>query len=129
MTITYAPEIEELDTPSTETLPERRAGGWSIRPQPRIGLDLGSDDEMLLIENETTISWTLYKDYHQLGIIDPGELLVFHLCKHGTLNVRPINTTDIVEYLVLSLNYFVNQIYIYKHYIDERIEVYDMRAS
>jgi len=129
MTITSAPEIEELDTPSTETLPERRAGGWSIRPQPRIGLDLGSDDEMLLIENETTISWTLYKDYHQLGIIDPGELLVFHLCKHGTLNVRPINTTDIVEYLVLSLNYFVNQIYIYKHYIDERIEVYDMRAS
>lgn len=129
MTITYAPEIEELNTPSTETLPERRAGGWSIRPQPRIGLDLGSDDEMLLIENETTISWTLYKDYHQLGIIDPGELLVFHLCKHGTLNVRPINTIDIVEYLVLPLNYFVNQIYIYKHYIDEHIEVYDMRAK
>lgn len=50
MAITYAPEIEELDTPITKTLPERRAGGWSLSPQPRIGLDLGSDDEVLLIE-------------------------------------------------------------------------------
>lgn len=129
MAITYAPEIEEIEAPITETLTERRAGGWSLRPQPRISLDLGSDDEMLLIENETTISWTLYRDYHQLGIIDPGELLVFHICKHGTLNVRPINTTDIVEYLVLPLNYFVNQVYIYKHSIDENVEVYDMRVG
>ncbi len=129
MAITYAPEIEEIEAPPTETLPERQIGGWSPRPQPRIGLDLGSDDEMLLIENNTTISWSLYKDYHQLGIIDPGELLVFHICKHGTLNVRPLNTTDIVEYLVLPLNYFVNQVYIYRHSIDENVEVYDMRAT
>ncbi len=128
MTITYAPEVEELETPSTETLPQRRAGGWSLKPQPRIGLNLGSDDEMLLLENKTQVSWMIYHNFHQLGIIDPGELLVFHLCKHGSLNVRPIDTNDTVEYLVLSLNYYVNQVNIYKRQIGKELEVYDMRA-
>ncbi len=128
MTIIYAPEIEEYEAPSTETLPERRTGGWSPRPEPRIGLDLGSDDEMLLIDNQTTISWIIYKDCHQLGIIDSGELLVFHLCKHGELNVRPINTKDTVEYLVLSLTYFVNHVHIFKRHFGKDVEVYDMRA-
>ena len=127
MAITYAPEIEELDAPLTETLPQHAPGGWSLQPQPRIGLDLGSDDEMLLIENETSIPWLIYKDYHQLGIIDPSELLVFHLCKHGSLNVRPMNTQDTVEYLVLSLDYFVNRVLIYKRHIGTEIEIYDMR--
>ncbi len=94
-----------------------------------IGLDLGSDDEMLLVENTTSIPWIIYKDCHQLGIIDPGELLVFHICKHGWLNVRPINTKDSVEYLVLSLNYFVNLVYIYKRYIGKGVEIYEMRAT
>lgn len=128
MAITYAPEIEELDAPPTETLPLHAPGGWSLQPQPRIGLDLGSDDEMLLIENETSIPWLIYKDYHQLGIIDPGELLVFHLCKHGSLNVRPMNTLDSVEYLVLSLNYFVNRVLIYKRQLGATIEIYDMSS-
>ncbi len=126
MTITYAPEIEELDAPPTETHPQHAPGGWSLQPQPRIGLDLGSDDEMLLIENETSIPWLIYKDYHQLGIIDPNELLVFHLCKHGSLNVRPMNTQDTVEYLVLSLDYFVNKVLIFKRQIGTEIEIYDM---
>ena len=129
MTITYDPEIEELDIPPTETLPQHSPGGWSLQPQPRIGLDLGSDDEMLLVENETSIPWLIYKDYHLLGIIDPSELLVFHICKHGSLNVRPMNTQDSVEYLVLSLNYFVNQVYIYKRHIGKEIEIYEMRAA
>ena len=106
MTITYAPDIEELDTPPTETQPEHKFGGWSLQPQPRIGLDLGSDDELLLIENETAIPWLIYKDFHQLGIIDSGELLVFHIYKHGKPNIRPMNTQDSVEYLMLSLDYF-----------------------
>lgn len=127
MAITYAPEIEELEAPPTETLPQYDPGGWSLQPQPRIGLDLGSDDEMLLIENETSIPWLIYKDYHQLGIIDPNELLVFHIYKHGSLNVRPMNTQDTVEYLVLSLDYFVNRVLIYKRQIGTEIEIYDMR--
>ncbi len=126
MAITYAPEVEELDTPPTETQPQHEFGGWSLQPQPRIGLDLGSDDEMLLIENETLIPWLIYKDFHQLGIIDPGELLVFHIYKHGSLNVRPMNTQDSVEYLVLSLDYFVNKVLIYKRQMGSTVEIYDM---
>lgn len=128
MTITYAPEVEELDVPSTETKTERLSGGWSLKPQPRIGLDMGSDDDMLLLENKTEIPWVVYHNFHQLGIIDPGELLVFHLCKHGSLNARPVGNDDTVEYLVLSLNYYVNQIYIYRRQMSKDLEVYDMQS-
>ena len=130
MAITYPPpEVEQPDALPTETLPKRRLGGWSPRPQPRFGLDLGSDEELLLLENMTEIPWIVYHNYHRLGIIDPGELLVFHICKHGSLNVRPVAKEDIVEYLVLSLNYFINQVYIYRHRIGKEVDVYDMRAA
>lgn len=117
--------------PPTETQTKRRVGGWSLRPRPRIGLDLGSDDEMLLLENKTLVSWIVYHNFHQLGIIDPDELLLFHLCKHGNLNARPCaveGKNDAVEYLVLPLNYNTNQVYIYQRQMTKELEIYDMRA-
>ena len=128
MAITYALDEEELDVSPTETKTERRPGGWSLKPQPRVGLDMGSDDDMLLLENKTEIQWIVYHNFHQLGIIDPEELLVFHLYKHGSLNVRPVGKDDTVEYLVLSLNYYVNQVDIYKRQMAPNIEVYDLRS-
>jgi hypothetical protein len=129
MAITYPPEVEEVTPLTTETKPQRRLGGWSLRPHPRVALNLGSDDELLMLENRTEIPWVVYHKYHQLGIIDPGELLVFHLCKHGSLQVRPCAKDDTVEYLVLSLNYYVNQVYIYRRRMSKELEVYDMRAA
>ena len=129
MAITFAPDVEEIDTPPTKTLPQRQAGGWSIQPQPRIGLNLGSDDELLLIENKTEISWFIYHNYHQLGIIDPEELLLFHLYKHGSLSVRPRLEGDAVEYLVLPLNYDVNYVHIVRRQMGKDLEVYDMRVA
>ena len=129
MAITYAPDVEETDAPPTETLPQRRAGGWSIQPQPRIGLNLGSDDELLLIENKTAVAWFVYHNYHQLGIIDPNELLLFHLCKHGSLSVRPRLEGDAVDYLVLPLNYNVNYVHIVRRHMGKDLEVYDMRVA
>jgi hypothetical protein len=126
MAITYVPEEEELDAPPTEPKTARRLGGWSLHPQPRVGLDMGSDDDMLMIENKTIISWVVYHNYHQLCVIDPSELLVFHLCKHGTLNVRPTGKEDTVEYLVLSLTYTVNLVHIYKRQMSKDLEIYDM---
>ena len=123
----YIPEIEQ-PVPPTETLPKRERGGWSPRPRPRVGLDLGSDDDMLLLENRTTIPWSVYHRFHHLGIIDPNELLVFHLCKQGSLSARPLTTENVVEYLVLPLNYSVQQIYIYRRAMGKDFEVYDMRA-
>ena len=128
MTITLAPDETELDVSPTETKTARRVGRWSLKPQPRVGLDMGSDDDMLLLENKTEIAWIVYHNFHQLGIIDPDELLVFHLCKHGSLNARPVGKDDTVEYLVLSLNYYVNQIHIYKRQMSKDLEVYDMKS-
>ncbi len=125
MAVICTPETQEL---STETLPQRRVGGWELHPQPRIALNLGSDDEMLILENRTAIAWTVYHTYHQLGVIDPGELLIFHLCKHGMLNVRPCANENIVEYLVVPLTYDISQIYIYKRTLGKELEVYDLRT-
>lgn len=121
------PEVERAERP-TETQTKRRVGGWSLHPKPRIGLNLGSDDELLMLENKTTVPWVVYHNFHQLGIIDPNELLIFHLCKHGNLNVRPCAKEDTVEYLVLPLTYQVNQVYIYKRRMGQELEIYDMRA-
>jgi hypothetical protein len=129
MAITFPPEVEETSSLPIETKPQRRPGGWSLRPHPRVALNLGSDDELLMLENRTDIPWVVYHNYHQLGIIDPDELLVFHLYKHGSLQVRPCAKDDTVEYLVLALNYYVNQVYIYRGYMTKELEVYDMRAA
>ena len=130
MAVTYAPEIEEVDAPPTETQTQRRVGGWSIRPQPRVGLDLGSDDELLMVENRTEVRWLIYHNYHRLGIIDIGELLVFHICKRGSLSVRPyLDSDDPVDYLVLPLNYDVTYVHIYRKQIGRDVEVYDMHAA
>ena len=125
MAITFAPEVEETSLP-TETRPQRQAGGWSIEPRPRVGLNLGSDDELLMVENKTHITWFIYHNFHQLGIIDSGELLVFHLCKHGSLSVRPRLEGDAVEYLVLPLNYNVNYVHIIRRQMSKELEVYDL---
>jgi len=54
-----------------------------------VKLAFAGDDEELEVENRTEVAWRVYHDYHQLGIIDAGERLVFHLVKHGSLSVRP----------------------------------------
>jgi hypothetical protein len=134
MPVITAPEIErieEIDAPTTETETLRERGGWSLRPQPRIGLDLGSDDELLIISNMTNVRRMIYHNYHCLGIIDIDEVLVFHIYKHGSLSVRPYNTTtgDAVEYLTLPLNYDVNYVHIYRRHMSKDVEIYDMRAA
>src|ERR1700737_3519121 len=72
MAVITAPEIEridEIDAPTTETETLRERGGWSLRPQPRVGLDLGSDEDLLILENLTTMRGMIYHNYHCLGLI------------------------------------------------------------
>ena len=134
MAVITAPQIErveEIDAPTTETQTLRERGGWSLRPQPRIGLDLGSDEDLLMIENMTNMRWMIYHNYHCLGIIDIDELLVFHIHKHGTLSTRPYNPTtgDAVEYLSLPLTYDTAYVHIYRRHISKGVEIYDLRVA
>lgn len=127
MAITCIPDPETL-IPPTETQPLRQRGGWTLRPHPRIGQDLGSDDDLLLLENNTLITWMVFHGFHHLGIIDPDELLAFHLCKRGSLSVRPHTTRQSVEFLTITLHYEVTLVNIYRRFIRESIEIYDLHA-
>ncbi len=104
-------------------------GGWlrSLRNLVRLGF--GNHDDELVLENKTKIAWRVYHDYHMLGIIDPGERQTLKIEKHGTLNVRPADDSEEVEYLVLSLNNSVYRIRIYQRRMAANVEVYDMHAA
>ncbi len=118
----------EVETPPLETSPQR-SGGWLRRLQRRVKLAFGGDDEELEVENKTMVSWRIYHDYHQLGIIDAGERLSYHLVKHGSLSVRPCEEEGNVEYLVLPLSLRVHRVQIYRRHLGKELEVYDMRSS
>jgi hypothetical protein len=128
MAIKIPPEIERPEELPTKTSP-RRSGGWFRRLQQRIKLALAGDDEELMVENKTAVSWRVYHNYHQLGIIDADEHRIFHLSKHGSLSVRPYAEGADVEYLVLPLNGRVHRVRIYRRRMGKEIEVYDMRVA
>src|SRR5437899_2558891 len=98
MAIKISPEVERPEVPPLKTSP-RRSGGWFRHLQQRIKLALAGDDEELVVENKTAISWRVYHNYHQLGIIDADEQYIFHLNKDGSLSVRPCSEGADVEYL------------------------------
>lgn len=131
MAIKISPETERPDSPNlptTHTKP-RRSGGWFRRIQYRIKLALAGNDEEIMLENNTVLSWKVYHDYHMLGIIDPGEARLFRLQKRGQFSARPGQEGDEVEYLVLTLNSQVRRVEIYRRHMGREIEVYDMRAA
>ncbi len=120
----------KLDDPAVkQEASPRRSGGWFRWLQRRVKLALGGDDDELVLENKTDVSWRVYHDYHQLGIIDAGEQHTFKLVKHGSLNARPYNENENTEYLVLSLSQRVHKIFIYQRKMGQDVEVYDMRVA
>ncbi|HZU66501.1 MAG TPA: hypothetical protein VFA09_04415 [Ktedonobacteraceae bacterium] len=128
MATEFATEVDRPEAPPLETRPQR-SGGWLRRLQQRVRLAMGGDDEELIVENMTNVSWRVYHDYHMLGIIDAGESRTFRLQKHGNLNVRPVAEGDEVEYLVLSLTLHVHRVKIYRRQMARDLEVYDMRVA
>src|SRR5260370_1989372 len=102
MSIKYAPEVEQTDVSPLETKPQR-SGGWFTRLQRRVKYALGGDDEALIIENKTEISWRIYHNYHCLGVIDAREPQVFQFHIHGSLNFLPTRDGDESRYLRLPL--------------------------
>jgi hypothetical protein len=127
MAIKIAPELEP---PSTQTKPKRqRSDGWFTRIQRRVKLAMSGNEEELLIVNNTAIPWYVYHKFHQLGILDPGETVLFRLRKRGYLNARPNLESDAVEYLVLDLNSGIQRVEIYRRSMGKEVDVYDMRAA
>ena len=104
-------------------------GGWLRKLRNLVRLGFGSRDDELVLENKTKIAWRVYHDYHMLGIIDPGETQRLKIEKHGTLNVRPADDSEEVEYLVLSLDISIHRIRIYQRRMAANVEVYDMHAA
>ena len=121
-------KLPPKSVPPLETSPQH-SGGWFRRLQQRVKLAFAGDDEALVVENKTGISWRVYHDYHQLGIIDAGERHVFHLAKYGSLSVRPCADGENVEYLMLPLGVRVHHVQIYRRRMGKEIEVYDMRVA
>lgn len=127
MAIKIAPELEP---PPTQTQPERRrSDDWFMRIQQRVKLALAGDGEDLLVANSTAVSWYVYHKFHRLGMLSPGESVLFHVSKHGNLNARPDLGSDIVEYLVLDLTAKIQYVEIYRRSIGKGFDVYDMRAT
>ncbi len=118
-------EVKQTEAPPLETDP-RRSGGWLGHLLRRVKLAMSGDNEALLVENTTKLSWRIYHDYHLLGIVDTDEERTFRLTKHGTLNVRPLEG-DNVEYLMLSLNDRIHCVRIYRRQLSKEVEIYDMR--
>lgn len=118
-------EVKETERPPLKTAPQR-SGGWLRHLLRRVRLGFSGDDEVLMVENTTQLSWRIYHDYHLPGIIDTNEERTFQLTKHGTLNVRPLEGEN-VEYLVLSLNDSIQYVRIYRRQLSKEVEVYDMR--
>ena len=118
-------EVKETERPPLETAPQR-SGGWLRHLLRRVRLGFSGDNEALMVENTTQLSWRIYHDYHLLGIIDAHEEHTFQLSKRGTLNVRPLDGEN-VEYLVLSLNDSIHYVRIYRRRLSKEVEVYDMQ--
>ena len=104
-------------------------GGWLRGLRNLVRLAFGNRDDELILINNTKISWRVYHDYHMLGIIDAGERQTLKIEKHGTLNVRPAQEKEEVEYLVITLDNNVHRIRIYQRRMASNVEVYDMRAA
>jgi len=113
MAVIHDPEVDQPRVPPLKTSPER-SGGWFRRLQQRIKLALSGDDEELILENQTAISWRAYHNYHWLGIINAGESQAFRLEKRGSLSVRPSDEGGEVEYLMLPLDLRVHRVRIYR---------------
>ncbi len=118
-------EVKETERPPLQTSP-RRSGGWLRYVLRRVRLRFAGDNEELMVENTTTLSWRIYHDYHMLGIVDRQEERTFRVDKRGTLNVRPLEGES-VEYLVLQLNDSIHYVRIYRRHLSKEVEVYDMR--
>ena len=129
MAVKYVPEVEQPDAPPLKINPRRSGGGWFRRLQRRVKLALAGNDDELRVENKTAISWRVYHNYHQLGIIDAHEQRVFRMDKHGSLSVRPCADGDDVEYLVLDLSLRIHRVHIYRRRVSQDIDIYDMRVA
>jgi hypothetical protein len=127
MAIKITPEHE---SPPTQTKPERRrSGDWFTHIRRQVKLALAGDDEDLLVVNTTAISWYVYHTFHRLGVLDPGESVLFHLRKSGNLNARPDLESDAVGYLVLDLTAKVQRVEIYRRNMGRDLDIYDMRVA
>jgi hypothetical protein len=122
-----SPPEDPSSAPPLQTAPKRDAGHGKRRAR-RVKLALSGDEEELVVKNATQISWKVYHNFHQLGILDAAEKGTYQLIKAGLLTVRPLNG-DQVEYLVISLSHRVKRVLILQQHFGIDVELYDLRMT
>ncbi|QBD77646.1 hypothetical protein EPA93_17245 [Ktedonosporobacter rubrisoli] len=127
MPITTLPQREQSEESILETSPQQ-SGRWLGRMLRRVKLAMEGDDDVLLLQNKTEISWRVYHNYHLLGIVDTREERAFKLSKHGMLNTCPLAGEN-VDYLVLPLNQRIHRVRIYRRRFSNEVEVYDLATG
>ena len=95
-----------LDAPP-EGIPQTKTDRRRLRfrlPWTRTAVSAPTDDEDLLVVNETEVSWTLALGYRQLGVLGPKEHRRYHVLKLGMLTARRNGAPTGEEYLMLHIS-------------------------
>src|SRR5919198_1138892 len=104
-----APVIEPSQTkaPETKTQPQRaRPRWWRQFPWPRGRTRNAAplEDDRLLIDNGTAMTWTIAVGYHALEPVGPFVKREERIVKSGLVSARPLEAAPGTEYLTTYLN-------------------------
>lgn len=91
--------------PVPEPRPDLQPNRWRFRfPWVKTAVSAPSYNGEILIANRTYETWLLWHNYHNLGLLDPGDTRLVRLVRAGTLSARQLVADVSSEYLLLSLS-------------------------
>lgn len=124
-----APEQPASAELETATEPQRERSKWITRrpwPRGRTRNAAPTNDEELVIDNQTFVAWRVYLRFRDLGIIHPMSRSTERVVKSGELSVRPLDAPVGTEYLMAYLRPSVQTVQIRSEARGNDL-VYDLR--
>jgi hypothetical protein len=88
--------------PQTGTRRRRRWFRFRF-PWIKTAVSAPSDDDELLVLNQTDLGWLLHLGYRDLGAISPHDARLYRVVKAGLLTARQVDAPVGTEYLTMSL--------------------------
>lgn len=111
--------------PQTQSDRQRRRFRFRL-PWAKTAVSASTEDDELLVVNETESSWVLALGYRQLGIIQPGERRRYRVLKLGMLTARQPNAPAGAEYLMLHITPAVEAVHVLE--LVEGLGMFELRA-